>query len=100
MKTLISEKKIKINQVVVAAHNFKSSTWEAGTGRSLSLRPAYLQSEPQNSLGYTEKPCLEKRNKINWNYVWWYTPLSLRLRGKWVSMSSREYSLHCEFEAS
>jgi hypothetical protein len=36
------------------------STQEAEAGRFLRLRPAWLQTEFQDSQGYTEKPCLEK----------------------------------------
>jgi hypothetical protein len=38
---------------------------EAQAGGFLSSRPAWLQSEFQDSQGYTEKPCLEKKNKTN-----------------------------------
>ena len=44
------------------AHTFNPSTWEAEAGRFLSLRPVWsteLQSEFQDSQGYTAKPCLE-----------------------------------------
>jgi hypothetical protein len=44
-------------------HAFNSSTWEAEVGGFLSLRPAWLQSEFQDSQGYTEKPCLKKKKK-------------------------------------
>jgi hypothetical protein len=43
------------------AHAFNPSTWEAEAGRFLSMRPAGLQSEFQDSQDYTEKPCF--RNK-------------------------------------
>jgi hypothetical protein len=47
--------KIKISRVVVAAAQaFNPSIWEAEAGGS------GLQSEFQDSQGYTEKPCLEK----------------------------------------
>jgi hypothetical protein len=39
---------------------FNPSTWEAGAGGFLS---SGLQSEFQDSQGYTEKPCLEKPEK-------------------------------------
>jgi hypothetical protein len=42
----------------VVVHAFNPSTWEAETGGFLSL-----QSEFQESQGYTEKPCLEKKKK-------------------------------------
>jgi hypothetical protein len=41
----------------VVAHAFNPSTWEAEAGG-----PG-LQSEFQDSQGYTEKPCLEKPKK-------------------------------------
>jgi hypothetical protein len=44
-------------------HAFNPSTREAGAGRFLSLRPAGLQSEFQDSQGYKEKPCLEKKRR-------------------------------------
>jgi hypothetical protein len=43
----------------VVAHAFNPSTQEAEAGGFL----AGLQSEFQDSQGYTEKPCLEKQNK-------------------------------------
>jgi hypothetical protein len=56
---------------VVVAHAFDPSTWEAEAGRFLSSSPG-LQSEFQESQGYTEKPCLvkttqhkTKQNKTN-----------------------------------
>jgi hypothetical protein len=42
----------------VVAHAFNPSTLEAEAGGFLSSRPA---SEVQDSQGYTEKPCLEKK---------------------------------------
>jgi hypothetical protein len=44
----------------VVVHAFNPSTREAEAGRLLSSRPAGLQSEFQDSQGYTEKPYLEK----------------------------------------
>ena len=50
---------------------FNPSTWQAEAGEFLSLRPGSqpgLQSEFQDSQGYTKKPCLEKnknKNKTN-----------------------------------
>jgi hypothetical protein len=52
---------------VVAVHAFNPSTWEAEAGRFLSLRQPGLQSEFQDSQGYTEKPCLKKQNKTKQN---------------------------------
>jgi hypothetical protein len=49
----------------VVAHIFNPSTWEAEAGRFLSSRPVWIQSEFQDSQGYTEKPCLEKSEKKN-----------------------------------
>jgi hypothetical protein len=46
----------------MVAHAFNPSTREAEAGRFLSSRPG-LQSEFQDSQGYTEKPCLEKPKK-------------------------------------
>jgi hypothetical protein len=47
----------------VVAHTFDPSTQEAEAGRFLSRGQPGLQSEFQNSQGYTEKPCLEKEKK-------------------------------------
>jgi hypothetical protein len=45
----------------LVAHAFNPSTWEAEAGGFLSSRDQPgLQSEFQDSQGYTEKPCLEK----------------------------------------
>jgi hypothetical protein len=52
------------SQVVVVAHAFNTSIWEAEAGGFLSLRPG-LQSEFQDSQGYTEKPCLKNKTKQN-----------------------------------
>ena len=49
----------------VVAHAFTPRTQEAEAGRFLSSRQPGLQSEFQDSQGYTEKPCLEK-NKTKW----------------------------------
>jgi hypothetical protein len=46
----------------MVVHAFNPSTQEAEAGRFLSSRPG-LQSEFQDSQGYTEKPCLEKTKK-------------------------------------
>jgi hypothetical protein len=53
----------------VVAHTFNPSIWEAEAGRSLSLRPAGLQSEFQDSQVYTEKPSGKntKQNKTKQN---------------------------------
>ena len=50
----------------VVVHTFNPSTREAEVGGFLSSRPACIQSEFQDSQGYTEKPCLKKkiRNEI------------------------------------
>jgi hypothetical protein len=49
----------------VVVHTFNPSTSEAETGGFPSSRPAWstVQSEFQDSKGYTEKPCLEKKKK-------------------------------------
>jgi hypothetical protein len=44
----------------MVVHAFNPSTQEAEAGGFLSSRPAGLQSEFQDSQGYTEKPCLKK----------------------------------------
>jgi hypothetical protein len=51
----------RVSQAMVA-HTFNPSTWEAETGPYLSLQPG-LQSEFQDSQGYTEKSCLKHTNK-------------------------------------
>jgi hypothetical protein len=43
----------------VVANAFNPSTWEAEASRRISG----LQSEFQDSQGYSEKPCLRKRKK-------------------------------------
>jgi hypothetical protein len=53
-----------LSQPGVVAHAFNPSTPEAEAGRFLSSRPAWsIQSEFQDSQGYTEKPCLEKKKQ-------------------------------------
>jgi hypothetical protein len=48
----------------MVVHTFNPSTPETEAGRFLSSRPAWaIQSEFQDSQGYTEKPCLEKPKK-------------------------------------
>jgi hypothetical protein len=47
----------------VVVHAFNPSIWEAEAGEFLSSRPAW-STEFQDSQGYTEKLCLEKRKKI------------------------------------
>jgi hypothetical protein len=45
----------------VVAHAFNPRSWEAEADRFLSSRPARsINSEFQDSQGYTEKPCLKK----------------------------------------
>jgi hypothetical protein len=56
------KKKKKWGRAVVA-HVFNPSTWEAESGGFLSSRPPGLQSEFQDSQGYTDKPCLKKTKK-------------------------------------
>ena len=47
----------------VVAHTFNPSTLEVEAGRFLSSRPSGIQSEFQDSQGYTEKPV--SKNKTN-----------------------------------
>jgi hypothetical protein len=47
----------------VVVHAFNPNTQEAEAGGFLSSRQPGLQSEFQDSQGYTEKPCLEKPKK-------------------------------------
>jgi hypothetical protein len=53
----------------MVAHAFNPSTWDAETGGYLRLwvqGQTGLQSEFQDSQGYTEKPCVKtKQNKTN-----------------------------------
>jgi hypothetical protein len=51
----------------VVALSFNPSTREAKAGAFLSSRPACIQSEFQDSHGYTEKPCLKKTKKTKQN---------------------------------
>jgi hypothetical protein len=64
-KTQEKENVIKSNIVPGrVVHAFNPSTWEAEAGRFLSSvrgQPG-LQSEFQDSQGYTEKPCPKKAN--------------------------------------
>jgi hypothetical protein len=47
---------------VVVQHIFNPSTWETEAGFWARGQPG-LQSEFQDSQGYTEKPCHEKKQK-------------------------------------
>jgi hypothetical protein len=47
----------------MVVHAFNPSTWEAEAGGFLSLRLPGLQSELQESQGYTEKPSQKKKKK-------------------------------------
>jgi hypothetical protein len=50
----------------VVVHGFNPSAWEAEAGGFLSSRgQPGLQSEFQDSQGYTEKPCLKKQKQTN-----------------------------------
>jgi hypothetical protein len=51
--------------VVVGACN--PNTWEAEAGSFWVRGQPGLQSEFQDSQGYTEKPCLKKQNKTKQN---------------------------------
>jgi hypothetical protein len=55
----------------VVAHAFNPSTREAEAGGFLSRGQSGLQSEFQDSQGYTEKPCLEKPKKEKKKKVYW-----------------------------
>jgi hypothetical protein len=49
-------------------HTFNPSTWEAEAGRSLGVQgQPVLQSEFQDSQGYTEKP--KPKQKLNKHYI-------------------------------
>jgi hypothetical protein len=58
--------KKSIQNRAVVAHAFNPSTWEAEAG-GFQGQPG-LQSEFQDSQGYREKPCLEKK-KINSKWI-------------------------------
>jgi hypothetical protein len=47
--------------------SFNPSTWETEAGGFLSSGQPGLQSEFQDSQGYTEKPCLEKQKQKQTN---------------------------------
>jgi hypothetical protein len=47
----------------MVAHTFNPSTWEAEAGGFFVRGQPGLQSEFQDSQGYTEKPCLEKEKE-------------------------------------
>jgi hypothetical protein len=49
----------------VVAHTFNPSTWEAEAGDFWVQGQPGLQSEFQDSQGYTEKPYLEKQKTTN-----------------------------------
>jgi hypothetical protein len=51
----------------MVVHTFNPSTWEAEAGDFWVRGQPRLQSEFQDSQGYTEKPCLEKQNKTKQN---------------------------------
>jgi hypothetical protein len=47
--------------MAVVTHDFNPGTWEAEEGGAQGVRgQPDLQSEFQDSQGYTEKPCLQK----------------------------------------
>jgi hypothetical protein len=50
----------KLSQAVVVVHAFNPSTWEADRWIFLGLRSTW-STEFQDSQGYTEKPCLGKK---------------------------------------
>ena len=47
----------------MVAHAFNPSTLEAEAGGSLSSRPAWSTELVQDSQGYTEKSCLQRKKK-------------------------------------
>jgi hypothetical protein len=51
----------------VVVHTFNPSTWEAEAGGFLSSSQPGLQSEFQDSQGYTEKPRLKKQKQKQTN---------------------------------
>jgi hypothetical protein len=53
----------RIYQIPEVAHAFNPKTWEAEAGGSEFEASLGLQSEFQDSQGYTEKPRLEKTKK-------------------------------------
>lgn len=53
----------KALSITMVAHTFNLSTQEAEVDRSLNSRPARSTGEFQDTLGYTEKPCLKKQKK-------------------------------------
>ena len=54
----------------MAAHAFNPSTWEAEVGGFLSRGQPGLQSEFQDSHGYTEKPHLEKPGLLGCSWIY------------------------------
>jgi hypothetical protein len=48
----------------MVVHAFNPSTWEAEAGGFLSSGQPSLESEFQDSQGYTEKPCLEEKKNV------------------------------------
>ena len=62
----------------MVAHAFNPSKWETEAGGFLSSRPPGLQSEFQDSQGYTEKPCLEKKKSEVSNRVYRYDCLYIQ----------------------
>jgi hypothetical protein len=92
-------KKIKIQPGVVA-HTFNPSTREAEAG-GVRGQPG-LQSEFQDSQGYTEKPCLEKtkkkkKTKIHW--AWYCTP-TISALGKQRQLSACEFKTRLIYRVS
>jgi hypothetical protein len=53
----------------VVSHAINPSAREAEAGRFLSQGQTVLQSQFQDSQGYTEKPCLKKQNKTKQNKI-------------------------------
>ena len=66
------------------AHTFYPSTWEAEAGRFWVRGQPGLQSEFQDSQGYTEKLCLKKQNKTK----------KQTEKGKWQTICDYRKEIH------
>jgi hypothetical protein len=68
----------------MVVHAFNPSTQEAEAGGSLSSGQPGLQSEFQDSQGYTEKPCLGKKNAFGSSEMHSRKVLAWFLQRTWV----------------
>jgi hypothetical protein len=80
---------IELGMVV---HTFNPSSQKAEAGRSLSLRPDWssLQSQFQDSQGFTENPCLKKKNNKRKQHILpheYVQLLYIHLQNSWKSKS-------------